>query len=278
MRILITGVNGFVGQTLYRHLSLEHDVLGIYHSNKKEFENCFKVDLTSEKETESFFKSQRNIDVIVHLASKRAAADNLNDISLLTVNSNIAKHVALGAKYISVGSLINLSSSSVYPNVDGVFDESVIPDPSPNADCIYGLSKYNSEVVFNYFLHTSSIKIAHLRCSMIHGSGMDEKHLLHVLEKELEQNNSITLFGNGERLINIISVHQLVEYITFFVKNPYHGIVNVSEECISVLDYGKKIIGRYPAGQKKLVLKAEGNKNKFRLDFKKLQILIKSSE
>lgn len=75
----------------------------------------------------------------------------------------IAKNMALAIKSINVKSLVNLSSSSVYPNVDGVFNELSIPDPSQNPDCFYGLSKFNSEVIFNFILSNVSTSILHLR-------------------------------------------------------------------------------------------------------------------
>ena len=60
MRILITGVNGFVGKHLYIDLIKVHEVIGIYNSGNKVFENCFKVDLTNKIEIDDFFKNFGN--------------------------------------------------------------------------------------------------------------------------------------------------------------------------------------------------------------------------
>lgn len=274
MKLVITGINGFVGQTLYKHLSRQYEVVGIYNSGDSLFPNSFKIDLTSESETQDFFNTLTNVDTIIHLASRMASANNLHDISIIKDNVSMARNVALGAKQVSSKHLINLSSSSVYPNVNGIFDENSIIDPSMNSDCIYGLSKYNTEVLFNYLLSGVGITTTHLRSSIIYGSGMNEAHLLPVLKKELENTNSITLFGNGERLINMIHVDKLAEYVSFFVQHPEKGIINVSEECLTLLELGEKIIGTKDSDRKKITLKPEGNRSQFRLNIKKLQNLI----
>jgi len=272
MHVLITGVNGFVGQALYKSLTAEHIVTGIYNNGSAMFTNCHKVNLSNEKETLDFFSGQENkIDVVIHLASKMAATDNLKDVSLLSFNPTIAKNIALGMKEANIKHVLNLSSSSVYPNVDGSFDESCAPDPSPNSDCIYGLSKFNSEIVLNHFLNGTGSVVTHLRSSMIYGEGMHEAHILSTLKKELEEKNTVTLFGNGERLLNMIHVSQLARYINFFIHSAYEGIVNVSDECISLFELGKRIVGK--GNENKILLRTEGNKNKFILDIGKLKNL-----
>ena len=102
MRILITGVNGFVGKHLYIDLIKVHEVIGIYNSGNKVFENCFKVDLTNKIEIDDFFKNFGNesIDVVIHLASQMASAINLDDISIINENLKIAKNISsISVKY-----------------------------------------------------------------------------------------------------------------------------------------------------------------------------------
>ncbi|WP_078129414.1 NAD-dependent epimerase/dehydratase family protein [Leptospira alexanderi] len=276
MRILITGINGFIGRALYNHLSKCHDIIGIYNSGEPLSENCYKADLTREVDTNSILKKIKkdSVDIIIHLASQMASINNLNDLSILHANSAISKNLALLAKNCKVKHLINFSSSSVYPNVDGIFDENSIPNPALNTDCIYGLSKLNGEIILNYFLSKNQISITHLRVAMVHGVGMDPHRLIPTLEREIVEHNSVTLYGKGERFLNLIRIEKLIEYIALFIELPSGGVINVSEECITVLDLAKRIIQKKGNSFTKIILKVEGNLSKFVLDVRKLEDIL----
>ena len=276
MKIFITGVNGFVGKNLYKFLSSKHEVVGFYNSGNSLFENCIKVDLKNEQATMKAFQEAAQGDeiMVLHLASQTASANNLYDNELVNTNTRIAKNIALAIKSINVKFLVNLSSSSIYPNIDGVFDELSTLDPSQNSDCFYGLSKFNSEVILNFILSNSSTSILHLRAGIIHGEGMDNTRLIPVFEKELIEKNSITLYGNGIRLLNLIKVENLIKYFHFFIQNPSSGIINLADECISVLTLAERIILEKGNTDSKIVLKDVGNKNQFVLDTTKIKSLV----
>ncbi|EMO45799.1 NAD(P)-dependent oxidoreductase [Leptospira santarosai] len=280
MRIIITGVNGFIGKALYNHLSKYHDIIGIYNSGEPLSQNCYKADLTKEADIYTILKKIENdpVDVIIHLASQMANANYLNDLSILYVNSAISKNLALLAKSCNTKHLINFSSSSVYPNVDGIFDENSIPNPALNADCMYGLSKLNGEVILNYFLSKTQIPITHLRVAMVYGAGMDPHRLIPTLEKEILEDHSVTLYGNGERFLNLIRIEKLIEYIVLFIELPSNKVINVSEECITMLDLAKRLIQKNGNPSTKLILRAGGNGNKFILDVKKLKNILLNSK
>jgi nucleoside-diphosphate-sugar epimerase len=276
LKIFITGVNGFVGKNLYRYLAPRYEVIGFYNSGNSLFEDCVKVDLKDiTATTKAFQEAALEHEIIVlHLASQTANINNLHDNELVNINTQIAKNVALAIKSINAKFLVNLSSSSVYPNVDGVFNELSIPNPSQNSDCFYGLSKFNSEVILNFILSNESTLILHLRTGIIYGEDMDNTRLIPVLEKELKDKNSITLYGNGKRLLNLIRIENLMKYFHFFIQNPKSDIVNLADECISVLKLAERIILEKGNSNSKILLKDVGNKNQFVLDTTKIKSLI----
>lgn len=276
MKIFITGVNGFVGKSLYKSLAPTYEVIGFYNSGNSLFENCVKVDLKNEEATiKAFLDAAQGDEIaVLHLASQTANANNLYDNELVNTNTQIAKNVALAIKNINVKFLVNLSSSSVYPNVDGVFNELSIPDPSKNSDCFYGLSKFNSEVILNFILSNVSTSILHLRAGIIYGDNMDSTRLIPVLEKELMEENSITLYGNGMRLLNLIRIDNLVKYFHFFIQNPFSDTFNLADECISVLKLAERIILDKGNSKSKILLKDFGNKNQFILDTTKIKSVV----
>ncbi|MCD0473658.1 NAD(P)-dependent oxidoreductase [Flavobacterium sp. EDS] len=276
MKIFITGVNGFVGKNLFKSLTHKYNVIGFYNSGDSSFENCVKVDLKNEGATINAFQEAAQGDeiMVIHLASQTASAHNLHNNEVLNTNTQIAKSIALAIKSINVKFLVNLSSSSVYPNVDGVFNELAIPDPSKNNDCFYGLSKFNSEVILNFMLSNVSTSILHLRAGIIYGEDMDSTRLIPVLEKELIEKNSITLYGNGIRLLNLIKIENLIKYFHFFIQNPFSDTFNLADECISVLTLAERIILEKGNSNSKIVLKDVGNMNQFVLDTTKIKSVI----
>jgi nucleoside-diphosphate-sugar epimerase len=275
MKILITGVNGFVGKELYKHLEVKHEVFGIFRSGECPMRNCYKSDLTDESACIRVFKEKLSkLDLIIHLAGRTASASNASDTSVLSENVSIAKNIATLAKSAEIKHFINFSSSSVYPNVTGVFDESSVIDPSPNSDCIYGLSKYNSEILLKYMFAGTGIHLTNLRVAMIHGEGMDKTRLIPVFENELKEKNSITVFGDGERYINQISTEKLKVYLDHFIANPVNDTINVAEETITLLELAKRIMAQQGRSDSKLILKPEGNRNKFKLNTSKLKSLL----
>jgi len=147
MNILITGINGFVGKALHESLKQHHNVYGTYNTSPTNRLNFFKIDLTDMQSVNSFINENKDIklDTVIHLASKIASANNLNDAAVLIDNIRMTENICRIANAFKVNHFLNFSSSSVYPNINGVFSENSAPSPTQNTDFIYGLSKLNAE-------------------------------------------------------------------------------------------------------------------------------------
>ncbi|MEO6306057.1 MAG: NAD(P)-dependent oxidoreductase [Bacteroidia bacterium] len=277
MMILVTGVNGFIGKALFKSLKIIGEPMGIYNTSDKIFENTYKIDLLKEEEVFKFSENEfaQKIDTIVHLSSRTVNGQSSDDISIIAESAQLSKNLALLCKKTNIKYLINISSSSVYSNTDGTYNENSSTQPASNSDCFYGVSKLNSEIIFDHTLSSSNIMITHLRVCMVLGDNIDKTRLIPVLENEIVNSNTVTLFGNGERIINTISIERLVEYINFFIKNPSPGVFNVAEESISVLELSKRLIAKKGNKETKIILKEQGNKSKFILETKKLHMLLK---
>lgn len=274
MRILVTGVNGFVGSHIFRFLKeKKNDVYGVYRSGSAFSENCHKTDLTNETETHQLFNVllKDKIDIVIHTASAIADINNLNNLAIVFENSKMAQNIANAVKNTTIQHLINFSSSSVYPNIDGVFSETSELDPSKNSDCFYGLSKLNAEVIFNYTLGNSLIKLLHLRIGVIYGKGMNVTRLIPTLENELALKNTLTLYGNGERYINQINIEKLCHYVDLFARQQEQGVFNVGDEFITTKEIANKIMKEKGNHESEIILFPQGNRSTFKLDITKLQ-------
>ena len=117
MKILIIGVSGFIGKSIYKNLNKYYDVFGISRS-LLDLKNCFKVDLSKYDDLKLFFR-KNDFDIIINLASRMANKNNLNDFSLLEDNLIISKNLIKVLQNKEDTYFINFSSSAVYPNISG---------------------------------------------------------------------------------------------------------------------------------------------------------------
>ena len=272
MNILITGAGGFIGKHLSNLLVKEYKLFKIYSSsNSGSNNNSYTVDLTDGKAVKDLTNIliKNKINIIIHLASKMASHDKINDLDILRKNIAIVENMALLAKMVEPEILINFSSMAVYPNVSGLFSEDSLLNPQKNPDCIYGLSKYCSEVIFDFLLRGKNIRIAHLRVAQVYGDGMRKDRIIPVMRKELKKHNTITVFGNGERESNFIEIKKLAEIVEFFIKNEVSGIYNIGGNNLSYYDLAKTTIEQYGNKESRILKQPHGNKEKFNLDLSK---------
>lgn len=268
MNILVTGGNGFIGKKLSNSIK-PGDNLKKLVSKPSEKVADIVLDLTDFQQVEKALQSGvfANTEVIIHLSSVVAKTSSVDDLEILFRNAQMAKSIAFIARETQVRKLINISSMAIYPNIDGDFAEGALPDPSVNNDCIYGLSKFNAEVLINYWLRNKPTLISHLRLAMVYGEGMHNSRIIPVMEKELAEKNSITVFGEGKRLLNMIEVNKAAAIIARFVYEDHPGVFNVGDEVVSMQQLALRISNNKPELIKK---QEQGNKSQFRLIYEKL--------
>ncbi len=271
MKILIIGVSGFIGKNIYRELSANHSVYGVSRSSLKE-KNCFKLDLLNIEAAKSFFFN-RNFDIIIYLSSIMASRENITNKKLLLDNLDMHFNLIECLKSQKQAYLINFSSSAVYPNIDGIFSESSLVNPSKNPDCLYGLSKINSEILFAFYLR--DINLLNLRLGYVYGLEMNPSRIHKVFEKELHENNTISVWGNGIRTIPQLSISFLIRFLKKVLNNPIYGTFNLSEENISLKQIAEKIIKEKGNSKSKILYVDRGNKNKFKMDSSKIFKILK---
>ncbi len=282
MNVVITGAAGFVGRFLAEKLSHKHLIMNIKRTEKDKQNNVIWADLADEDSVgeivEEISKNNIKIDVIIHLATRTASSQNIEDISVLHENNQISLNIAKLASKLKVKKVINFSSMSVYAYVDGVFDEKTLPNPVLNTDAIYGISKLNSEYLLDFFLRSTLMNVIHLRIAMIYGENMPKNRIIPMMQKELMETNIITVWGTGERVLNLISLDYLYEIIDFFIQKQQLDtfnteVFNVIERQISMKNLAEEIVQKYGNSNSKVsfIEKTATNTSKFFLDGTKLK-------
>jgi len=183
MRILITGVAGFIGtNTALRLLKKKYTIFGLdnfdqFNSIKlkkfrlnslKKFKNFFfkKINIIDKKSLNNYI-SKNKIDIIIHLAGQAGVRYSFINPSKY-INSNILGflNLVLAAKKNNIKKILYASSSSVYGNSNNF---PLNENHKLNQINIYAVSKMLNEKIAETYSKISNIKFIGLRFFTIYG-------------------------------------------------------------------------------------------------------------
>ncbi len=275
MNILITGSKGFVGRHLEQHLMSEHNLF--LAARDKGNPKYIYLDLLDNVSVDEFIASMsgKNIDALIHTAGELVNSKMTYEEQMSVFNHNIeiTKSVIKIVQELDVKKLINCSSIAVYPNEDGVYQESSEVRMSCNSECMYGLAKFCSENMFEYFLK-SKCNVVNLRLAQIYGEGMRSDRIISIMKTSIIEKNTVEIYANGKRISNFISIEKVCRIISELIDMvEVRGIYNVGDENISYLELAKKIVNRYGNANTQIILKQEGIKSQFVLNMNKINNL-----
>ena len=264
MNILVTGANGYIGRSLVSFLKENNHVVYQLNNSQNYYSDnlTYGINLLDNDHIGRFIKEDIQIDVIIHTASKMASSNNIEDLSILYDNIKMYEYLAIIAERYNPIKFINLSSIAVYPNENGIYNETSKIKPSVNGDALYGLSKFSGENILDFKLRNSSIIISHLRVSQVFSDDMRKDRLYIMMKEELENSNQITVFGNGERVSNFISKSLLIEKILFFIDNNKSGIFNIGDKNMTYKDFASYVISVFGNNESTIVLNQKGLRTK----------------
>lgn len=273
-QILITGADGFVGTHLCRALENDYEIIRLITPGvESEDMHSFSIDLTSKQEVVALADKLRgeSLCAVIHLAFILCKPGDWDNFIYLHKNNRITENMIEFCKRIHSKSFLNFSSLAVYPNRDGNYNETSQVDPSTNTECLYGLAKFNSEILFTRFL-SKKTNVVNFRMCQVYGSGMQEDRLVGLFQKELREKNTITVFGDGERISNFIHVDDVCETVRKVLQRPVAGTFNLGcHDNISYFALAEKIIETVGTSNSKIVKRSEGVIAKVRIDVSKIE-------
>ena len=221
MKILITGVHGFVGTNLVMALSKEHIIYGldIINPNKEGVRFTFSWDYL---DTEDGIPE---VDAIIHLAGK--AHDTKNEAAAdvyFKVNTDLTKKIydyflkSKAKKFIFFS-----TAKAAADKVEGILTEDVVPTPVGP----YGESKIAAEKYIQEHL-VADKQVYILRPCMIHGPG--NKGNLNLLYGVVKKGIPWPLgaFENRRTFTSIENLNFVIEGL--LAKDVPTGIYNMGDD------------------------------------------------
>jgi nucleoside-diphosphate-sugar epimerase len=199
-KILITGVNSYVGKSLLNYLQTSGNYL---------------IDLISLRN--NFWRSNTfsEYDVVFHVSGIAHIKETKNNADLYyKVNRDLTFEVAKKAKDEGVKQFIFLSSMSVYGIERGIIDL----DTPLKARSNYGKSKLQAEELIRP-LEDDDFKIAILRAPMIYGKGCSGNYA-----KLSKLALMVPFFPNVDNFRSMIHIDNLCEFIRLLIEEGSGGL------------------------------------------------------
>jgi len=250
MRILITGVAGFVGYNLVEKFSLDHNskILGLDNLNKYYSQSLKKKRLSNLKKLKNFkfikldllnIKKLKKIlnnfkpNIIIHLAAQPGVRYSFTDPDSY-INSNILGFyniISASKKIKQLKLFFYASSSSVYSSNKKKFSEN---EKIYNPNSLYGLTKKFNEDLAEYFSNYVSFKFVGLRFFSLYGPWGRPDMAYFNFTNLLYQRKTLKVFnyGNNKRDMTFIDdAVQSIKKLTL-IKNfkEKHTILNIGNE------------------------------------------------
>ena len=235
MKILITGVNGFVGSNLAKMLGIDNYIIGTgtRESSTVKVDDYFKWNMAEEECP--FDKLPEELDAIIH-AGACLDKNNCNE-QLIQVNCLGTQRILQLAKYKNVKKVFYISSVPVI----GEPLEHPITESHPLApQTVYHATKLAGEWILNQLIQ-EEIEVVHLRVPSPIGPGMPVKTILPIFVGRALAGETIQIMGQGSRRQNYLDVRDLGNVIKGclaleHISGTYHiG----SDETISNLELAK---------------------------------------
>lgn len=220
MKILITGIAGFIGSNLADKLiELGHKVVGIDNlsTGKKEniniectFINADLVDIS----IDSLDEIMNNVDYVFHLAAKARVQPSILDPLVFNENnvSTTLKLLDSAKKAKTVKRFIFSSSSSVYGQGNTLpFKENMVPDPiSP-----YALQKLIGEQYCQLYSKIYGLDTVCLRYFSVYGNRQPTSGayctVLGIFTRQHIAGEKLTITNDGEQKRDFTSVLDVVD-------------------------------------------------------------------
>lgn len=216
MRILITGVAGFIGSNLADRLcSKGHEVVGVDNLSYglrwqvPDGVEFHELDVRDDAIAETF----KGIDTIFHLAAKNCITDCQQDpADTFDINVRGTLNVFTAAQKAGVRKIVHAESSAIYEG------SSVLPTPETETapKSFYALSKHIGHLLAQAYEEASDIKITGLRYFCAYGPRQDYRRtippVMSAFIMKLQNGEAPVIYGTGDKKRDFIHVDDVNDF------------------------------------------------------------------
>ena len=247
MKILITGIAGFIGFSLAKTLlDKNHIVYGIdninnYYDVKLKKKRLFflkdiykkkfkfnKIDISNTKNINSYFVGKK-FDKVFHLAAQAGVRYSLfHPEKYLDSNLIGFSNIIFNCKKKKIKDFIYASSSSVYgANKKVPYKES---DKVSSPLQYYAATKISNEAIAESYSRLYKIRCTGLRFFTVYGPWGRPDMALFIFTKNILNGDKIDLFNFGNHIRDFTYVDDIVEPIIRLVKKPPRKINKILQK------------------------------------------------
>ena len=243
-KILVTGVNGFIGKNIYKDLiKLNYFVRGAVRNldtalinGDTKYISVGNIDVETK-----WSNALEGVDCVIHCAGKTHVINKKDELDIYrTVNREGTKHLAEQAVKAGVKRLIFLSSVKV--NGETTFGSLILKhnDISQPEDA-YGISKWEAEQALLEIFKQTGLEVVIIRPPLVYGEGVKGNflRLLDIVYKQIP-----LPFAKINNLRSFVGLDNLIDLIICCIDHPKAGgktfLVSDGED-LSTLDLIRKL-------------------------------------
>ena len=239
IKVVITGSNGLLGQSLLNLLLDEknkYEVYGFSKGENRSGRNDFKyysLDITNKEQLLKEIKKLQPNYIVNTAAMTQVDACENNKSACDTLNVDVVKWLAEICKKINAH-LIHISTDFIFDGKKGWYTETDEPNPLS----YYGLSKLKSEQV----LEKLTINYTILRTILVYGKvyDMSRSNIVLWVKESLENKEEITIVDDQYRTPTYVNDLALACKIS--IDKNATGVFNIaSSELLSIYEIAKQI-------------------------------------
>ena len=234
MNILVTGANGFVGQSLVNNLlnNTEYKVVASVRKIPSRKLSCEYRIINNLEDKPTLTNVFKDIDVVIHTAARVHVMDDKSVDTLTEFRKvNVEGTLNLARQAIKAGVKRFIFISSIKVNGEGTeLGKPYTEDSKPNPIDPYGISKYEAEQGLLALAETTSLEVVIIRPTLVYGENV--KGNFHSLMKWTYKGFPLPIGGIKHNLRSLVSVDSLVDFIVTCIghKDAKNEIFLISDD------------------------------------------------
>jgi dTDP-4-dehydrorhamnose reductase len=239
MRILVTGKNGQLGQSINKLINIEIKIENNPNSNEFIFAGRGELDLSSQSNINHYFDNNDKFDVIINCAAYTAVDKAEKERELANQVNHLAVKQLANIANEQKAKLVHISTDYVF---DGESDKSYIETDTPNPINVYGKTKLAGEKALQAVMPNNAIII---RTSWIYSEyGNNFVSTMLRLSKERDELNVVSdQIGSPTYAIDLADVIlEIIKNKEFSESDQTTQIYHYSNEGkVSWYEFAKEI-------------------------------------